>query len=125
MKLFEIRLFRFAVSGGMNTIATFLLYLILVGFTDYHIAFTISFVVGIAIAYTLNSRYVFDVGFSWRSLSRYPAVYLIQYGLGLLLLSVEVGCLGFDKRLAPLINVVVLLPLTFLLNKWFLAGAAK
>ena len=92
---------------------------------DYKIAFTVSYLAGIIIAYCLNSFFVFSTRLSWRGFARYPFVYLIQYVVGLLMLSVEVDMLGFDKRIAPLINILLLLPFTFLLNKWFIVGRSK
>lgn len=111
---------RFVIAGGANTVATYVLYLALLYLVDYRVAFTTSFIVGIVIAYSLNALFVFHARWSPSTLFGYPVVYLFQYGLGLLLLTVEVDALGVDRRFAPFVNVVLLLPLTFVLNRWFL-----
>lgn len=116
---------RFVIVGGANTVATYVLYLALLYLVDYRVAFTTSFIVGIVIAYSLNAWFVFRTRWSLFKLFGYPVVYLIQYALGLLLLTVEVDALGVDRRLAPFINVVLLLPLTFLLNRWFLTRKGR
>lgn len=63
---------------------------------------------------------VFGVSLSWRKLFQYPVIYLIQYALAFVLLNIEVEMMGLDPRIAPLINVVLLIPLTFFLTKHLL-----
>lgn len=116
---------RFVIAGGANTAATYVLYLGLLEVVDYRVAFTTSFIVGIVLAYSLNAWFVFRTRWSLLTLFGYPVVYLVQYGLGLLLLTVEVDSLGVDRRFAPFINVVILLPVTFLLNRWFLTRKGR
>ena len=124
-KFTDNRFLRFVLVGGLNTLLTYLAYLLFLIFVDYHVAFSISFVLGIVVAYLLNSLAVFKVAFSWRRLIKYPLIYFIQYGVALMLLDLEVGKMGFDRRFAPLFNVVLLLPFTFFLNRWFLIKKAE
>lgn len=116
---------RFLIAGAVNTVATYVLYLALLKLVEYRVAFTISFIIGIVVAYTLNAWFVFRTRWSILKLFGYPVVYLVQYGLGLLLLTVEVDALGIDRRFAPFINVILLLPLTFFLNRWFLTRKGR
>ncbi len=116
---------RFVISGGTNTVVTYVLYLALLRLVEYRAAFTISFVIGIILGYSLNTWFVFRTRWSLLMLFGYPVIYLVQYGLGLLLLTVEVDKLGIDRRFAPFINVTLLLPLTFLLNRWYLTRKGR
>jgi putative flippase GtrA len=111
---------RFLVAGSINTLATYLSYLALLGVTSYPIAFSVSFVAGIFIAYGLNTLYVFQVPLSRRKLFQYPLIYAFQYVAGMLLLAILVDGLGVDARFAPLVNVLLLTPVIFMLNKWLL-----
>ena len=111
---------RFLIAGGINTLLSYLIYLALLRFASYLIAFSISFAAGIFIAYALNAGFVFRTGFSLAKMAKFPALYVIQYLAGLLLLRVLIGSLGIDERIAPLINVALLTPLTFMINRWFL-----
>lgn len=120
MKSIRAQARRFIIAGLVNTAATYLLYLLLLGWTGHVAAFTLSFIVGIVFAFVLNGLYVFHVDLDWRKLVAYPVIYGFQYVAGLALLVLLVDYMGFDKRLAPLINVAILTPVTFLLNKWFL-----
>lgn len=121
MKSIKGESFRFVIAGGINTLATYLLYLALLPFASYPIAFSISFVAGVFLAYALNARFVFRAPLSFAKMMRFPLLYFAQYVVGLLLLKVLVDHIGVDERLAPLVNVLLLTPLTFVANRWFLA----
>jgi putative flippase GtrA len=110
----------FMVAGAVNTVVTYALYLVLLLVLEYRIAFTIAFVGGILLAYTLNVFFVFRTRWSFAKLLGYPLIYLVQYGLGLGLLWIEVALFDVDRQLAPLVNALLLVPVTFALNRWFL-----
>ncbi len=62
----------------------------------------------------------FNVKKSWKGLMAYPLVYLLQYILAALMLSLMVERLGIPKEIAPLLIIVLLLPVTYLLSKTIL-----
>jgi putative flippase GtrA len=109
---------RFLLSGGLNTAATYLLYLLLLYFLPYSISYTVSFIAGIVIAYFLNRLFVFRNSAGWRTVTLFPLVYLIQYlaGLGIVLIWVEV--FGWSAFFAPLAAIIFTIPLTFILSYW-------
>lgn len=121
MKSINGEALRFLIAGGANTVLTYLLYLALLNVVGYLIAFTLSFLAGIVFAFVIYSAFVFKTPFVWRKLLQYPILYGLQYAGGLALLLVLVEYMGLDKRFAPIINVIVLTPVTFVLNKWFLS----
>lgn len=112
---------RFLVAGGLNTLLTYLVYLALLHVVGYVLAFSLSFVLGIGIAFVIYTLFVFQSPLTWRKMLQYPFLYVAQYAAGLLLLVIIVEYIGLDKRIAPIINLILLTPLTFLLNRWFLA----
>jgi len=73
-------------------------------------------------AFYLNTHFVFDLSVSWHKLFQYALIYIFQYITGLFLIVLLVDILEIDGRLAPLINVVLLTPITFLMNRRFFAG---
>jgi putative flippase GtrA len=125
MKFMNKRLLRFIWVGGLNTLFTYLVYLLLLQFTNYYLAFSLSFALGIVIAYALNSFVVFQTIFLWHRLLQYTLVYAFQYALASTLLLTEVKGMGLDCRIAPLINSVMMLPLMYTLNQWFLTRKGK
>jgi putative flippase GtrA len=108
---------RFLCGGAVNTGATYLLYLGLLHFLDYQVAYVISYAVGIVLAYCLNAIFVFKVRMSWRGLFAYPLVYLVQYAVAAVFLELLVRGVGLPAAVAPLLVTVLLLPLTYLMNK--------
>ena len=108
---------RFLMSGGVNTVITYALYLVFIQFLPYKISYTITFTAGIVLAYSLNRFFVFRVKASLSKMGLFPFIYLIQYflGLGVVVLWVEV--LHWQKELAPLSAVITTIPVTFILSR--------
>lgn len=116
---------RFLVAGTVNTGVTYALYLVLLAFADYRIAFTVSFVAGILLSYALNARFVFRRPAQWSTFLRFPLLYAGQYLAGMLLLAVVVEWLGVPAWLGPLVVLAVMVPATYLLTRMiFTSGAA-
>ena len=111
------RYFRFLLSGGINTVSTYLLYLLLASVMHYQVAYLIAYTFGIALAYMLNLRLVFNAQSSLGKVVRYPLIYLIQYFLGAGLLYLLVSVLSLPNALAPLIVIFLLLPISYYMNK--------
>ena len=85
---------------------------------SYRISYTVSFIIGIAIAYLLNRYFVFATPSAGRRALFFPAIYLLQYLLGLLVVVLWVDLLKLNVALAPLPSLIITIPLTFVLTKW-------
>ncbi len=105
---------RFLITGGINTALTYALYLLLLPLLGYLAAYSAAYVIGILVSYWLNSVFVFRQPMSWRSLARFPLVYVVQYLLTAALLWLFVDTLGVDERFALLAAIAVTVPVTFL-----------
>ena len=114
---FSPEFIRFLISGATQTLASYLLYLALLQFTHYQVAYTLSFIAGIFMAFALNTYYVFRTSWSWKALVQFPGVYVFQYVTGIALMWALVDRMGMDERIAPWVIVAVQVPLTFLLTK--------
>jgi putative flippase GtrA len=126
MKFIDASAPRFVAAGVVNTAATYVAYLALLQVAVYHVAFTLAFVAGILLSYALNARFVFRRPASWRSAWRFPLIYVLQYALGLALVSICVEWLRAPTWLAPLMALVVTVPLTYLaMRKLFLVEARR
>ena len=108
---------RFLLSGGFNTLVTYLLYLLLLLFFSYHVSYTISYCLGVMLAYCLNRVVVFKSHRGLRSLLFFPLVYGVQYLLTSIVLRVLVVQFDVDERLALLVGIVLMIPVNFLLSK--------
>lgn len=108
---------RFLASGLVNTAVGYGVYLGLLRWTSYEIAYAAAYVIGIVVAYVLNSLFVFHSPIGLRTALRYPFVYLAQYLFGAGLLYATVSWFDFDRRWAALVALALSVPLSFLLNR--------
>ena len=111
--------------GGVNSGLTYGLYLLLLLVGGYAFAYTCSYVAGIFLSYYLNARFVFRERLSIAKALKYPTVYLVQYLLGLVLLYFLIETFHVNKKIAPLIIVVVTIPATFVLSRYIIRGRPK
>jgi putative flippase GtrA len=107
---------RFLAFGALNTLATYALYCVLVAFIAPQPAYAIVFALGIALAYVLNSRYVFAAPIRARTAALYPLVYIAQYAANALLIDAFIGT-GLGPRAALAAALVIVTPLSFALNR--------
>lgn len=111
---------RFVLAGIVNTLFSYLLYLGLILIFPYLVAYTLAYILGISFAYSVNTWWVFGQPWSWVKLCQFPIVYLIQYLVNIILLHGLIEKLEMNKQLAPLIVIVLTLPITFLLSRWII-----
>jgi putative flippase GtrA len=119
-KNLHIELPRFLLVGATNTLFSYLLYLLLLGFMPYLYAYSVSYAAGVVLSYLLNSRFVFRQPISLQKFLQFPIVYTIQYGLGTGVLWLLVGQLSVLPEWAMLAVVVVTIPVTFITSRFIL-----
>lgn len=112
--------FRFLVVGGANTVSTYLLFLLLLAFFPYLIAYSLAYCVGVVVSYFLNSYFVFRRPFSLATFLAFPVVYVVQYGLGALILWLLVDRAGVAPQLAMAGSIGLTIPVTFLMSRFVL-----
>lgn len=117
MKFFDSEFKRFVFWGAVNTGLTYFCYIFFALFVNYKIAYTVSYILGILISYYCNVRFSFQESFSVRQFIPYPLVYVMQYGVGLLLVYSLVDLTGINKFIAPIIVLVLTVPLTFFMSR--------
>lgn len=135
MRLTLMRQFiKFGLVGVSNTIVSYALYaLILLVFElaharfsfDYLVAQIVSFILSVLWSFYWNNRFVFTLQEGenrslGKSLLKTYLVYSIT-GIFLsgVLLVVWIQVVGISEFLAPLLNLVITVPLNFLLNKYW------
>ena len=112
---------RFIVVGSVNTGVGYGLYLLLLVWINYQAAYAAVYVVGIIIAYVLNSCYVFRRPMGLGTALGYPLVYVAQYLFGAAVLYALVTWFGCDRRWAALVALAASVPVSFTLNRLALA----
>lgn len=114
----EREFFRFLIVGTVNTLITYVIYVALVLFLTYPIAYTVTYALGIFISYYLNARIVFKKKLRLVVALQYPVVYLVQYLVGLALLYVLVELAHLSKFIAPIFTVFATAPITYLTSRY-------
>lgn len=115
--LLRNKFLKFIGAGGVNTLLSYLMYVLLLQYFDYQISYALAFLFGIFLAFWLNTQYVFQSKRTVKKFVIFPLVYVIQYVAGALLLGIVVEYLAIDKTCGPIIVTVILLPITYLMSK--------
>jgi len=114
---------KFGIVGVSNTLISLAIYYIFLFISKelYLVGYTAGFVVSVLNAYFWNNKYVFKK--SEKGNTKPLIKTFIAYGstflLGIVLLKVMVDFLGISKFIAPIINLLVTIPINFLLNKFW------
>lgn len=116
------RFVRFLLSGGLNTVVTYGIYLVLLQWLSYRMSYTLAYVFGIALAYQLNRTFVFCSHRGARTLFSFPLVYLAQYLLGLFVLWFWIDRFELNQKLGPMVVIVITLPITYVLSRLSFMG---
>ncbi|MCR5655692.1 MAG: GtrA family protein, partial [Lachnospiraceae bacterium] len=133
-----IQFIKFGIVGVSNTLLSYLLNLLVLFLLkpyalswDYFAANTIAFVISVAWSFYWNNRFVFtlDEGEErsiWKALAK---TYISYSFTGLILANlmswIWIDLLGISKVIAPLLNLIVSVPVNFLINKFWAFHAEK
>lgn len=109
------QMFGFAITGILSTLIMFGLYVILHHLISYQYAYLMAYTISVIALYFMNML-VFKGNMSLHTFLEFSLIYLLQYVLGAAALEFMVW-LRFSVTYAPLLVVIVLLPVTFLLNR--------
>jgi putative flippase GtrA len=109
---------RFVFFGGVNTLLSYSIYVLLLFVVSYPVAYTVSFVAGMFISYCLQARFVFHERLRLSRALQYPVVYMVQYVIGLVLMYLLVDVAEVSKYLAPFFVVMLTLPVTYRLSRY-------
>jgi len=132
---------KFALVGVTNTVISYLInaatLFILDKFnlfpnTDIYIGNTVAFILSVLWAFMLSNKFVFKEDESkekrvwWKTLIKtYLAYAFTGLGLSNLISHVGVNVFHLSKYIPPLINLVVAVPINFVLNKFWAYGQKK
>ncbi len=127
-----VQFLKFGIVGVSNTIVAWAVYylFLLIDERLYMVGTIIGGILSIANAFFWNDRFVFKGGEQdWKSrLKRLGKTY-ISYGgtslLSIVLLWLEVELFGVSKAIAPIVNLIITIPLNFLINKYWTFGSTK
>ncbi len=133
-----LQFFKFALVGVSNTLVSYLLNIVtlmilerlgILQGIDIYVANCVAFFLSVLWSFFWNNRYVFKESEDkekrvwWKTLIR---TYLAYAFTGLVLSNVIsylcVKVLGINKYIAPIINLVISVPINYVLNKFWAYG---
>lgn len=114
---------KFGIVGLSNTLISLSIYYIFIFINKdlYLIGNTVGFVVSVLNSYYWNNRFVFKAENRnhIKALSKTFLSYGTTFVLGTVLLIVMVKVLMISEVIAPLLNLIITVPLNFMLNKFW------
>ena len=125
---------KFGIVGISNTLISLAIYYIFIFINKdlYIIGYIVGFFVSVVNAFVLNTRFVFkDRGENNKKAGvsafiKMLSVYGFTVVLGIVLLYLLVNKIGVSEFLAPILNLVVTVPINFLLiREWALKPESK
>lgn len=118
-----VQFIQFGIVGLSNTMISYIVYIIMVYFHfNYLLASVCGFMVSVINAFYWNNKYVFKQQGEGRNLlAAFMKTFIAYAGTGLvlhnILLIFWVRVCGMHEMLAPIVNLVITVPLNFVLNK--------
>jgi putative flippase GtrA len=106
---------RFLVVGTANTLAAYAVYLLLLPFLDYRVAYTLAYAMGLVWGYLAHARFVFGARPGTVSAAAYLATYGAMYLVALAVIYVAVDVLGVPEPLGMPVTLAITVPLSFVL----------
>lgn len=118
-----IQFIKFGIVGLSNTAISLFIYYIFIYFNKnwYLIGNTIGFFISVLNSYYWNHKYVFDkkekghIKSILKTLISYGFTFILSTGL----LFIMVNYLSISPIIAPILNLIITIPLNFLLNKFW------
>ena len=127
-----IQFVKFGIVGLSNTLISYVVYVAGVRFgMHYLLASILGFVISVLNSFYWTNKYVFGQGKEERNLLKTLLKTFMAYAftglvLANILLYIWVDILGISEYLGPLINLVVTVPLNFVINKlWAFRGGKR
>ncbi|MCI9477600.1 MAG: GtrA family protein [Lachnospiraceae bacterium] len=118
-----IQFVKFGIVGLSNTLISYVVYLAGVRLgMHYLLASVLGFVISVLNSFYWNNKYVFQKGDEERNLWLTLIKTFLAYAstgliLANILLYIWVDVLGISEYLGPIINLVITVPLNFVINK--------
>ncbi|WP_448753773.1 GtrA family protein [Agathobacter sp.] len=129
-----LQFIKFGIVGVSNTVISYILYAVclmllrsgnILSAVDYIIAQVVQFVLSVLWSFYWNNKFVFELKNGekrsiWKSLIKtYISYSFTGLFLSSILLVLWVQVLGISEFIAPIINLLISVPLNFIINKFW------
>lgn len=121
-----VQFIKFGLVGVSNTLVSLAVYYLVLFINSrwYLLGNVLGWIISVANAFYWNNKYVFGVkGDGTRTFFKKLGKTYLSYGatflLSTALLYLEVDVLGWSALISPVLNLLITIPLNFLLNKFW------
>jgi len=119
---FNLDFIKFVIIGGINTLgSTFLAFLFML-FMQANIAYVLSYILSLILAYYLNTWFIFKQKPVFNKLIRFCLAYIPNFLINNLTFIIIYNIMGFHEFIALIISVCIGIPVTFICVKIFAFG---
>ena len=127
MKKNILEIFKYGISGTITTLINLYLFKIFVNFEiNYILASVVSYIISVVISYFLNQRYVFLDSARGNTLKakkqflKFLIMRMLLLLIDTVLFFIIVSIFKFPIYWSRLILTIIMISVTFVLNKWFI-----
>lgn len=114
---------KFGMTGGLNTILTYIIYLLLVQLTNATVAMAIGYGLTSLIGLSLNNHWVFKAHQAVKTVAwKYYATYGFTWLISVFFAHVASTTWHAPNWLIPIGSLMLTIPLNFLLSKFWVFG---
>ena len=118
-----VQFIKFGIIGASNTLISTAIYYVFVWIDPnlYFLGNVVGWIVSVFNSFYWNNRFVFknsELSW-WKKLLRTYLAYGGSFVVGSITLAIMVSGLGVSEWLAPWLNMVITIPLNFILNKFW------
>lgn len=119
------QILRFVIAGAINAGLSVLVYQAALFVMPHGPAYVLAYLAGIAIAYVLYSRQVFDAPLGTKRFAVFAVFYMVSLAVGTVLNGVLIEMFGVTERLAIFITIALMLPVNYLGSRFCLRAAPQ
>jgi putative flippase GtrA len=110
---------KFLLLGVVNTLISYCIYLFLLGYSPYLIAFSLSYLFSLVFTFHVNRRYIFKPK-KEKSIIVYTLIYILNYIVSVVTLSILINFFFVSEKIAPILTVFIAYPVNYLsMNLFF------
>jgi len=118
----NINFIKFVIIGGINTLGSTILAFLFMLFMQANIAYVLSYLLSLVLAYYLNIWFIFKQKPEWIKLIKFCLAYIPNFIINNMTFIIVYNIMGIHEYIALIISVCIGMPVTYLCVKVFAFG---
>lgn len=108
----------------INTLISYCIYILLLNFFPYSIAYTLSFFIAAIYTFYGNKKFVFRQQRK-KSILIYMMIYMLCYLVSFSIFWIAINYLHVSEKIAPFISILIAYPINYLIVRSFFESKGK